>query len=891
MAGGVSGSSSSTSNSSTEYSESFLMESSASSSSASYMNGSSTSSHRQKRAVARPMAFCNNPALSDSSSSSSSSSDTCARPEATLLRSSSRSLEADLSQSSSNRQSSFHLRAQVVSSSLPLNLPPLHPSRLHQHQQVNPAGPLDNISGVAGLPERDVCLPSRMRSASASSAAHPLQEMMGTHSPHMVHADTQVSTPPHSDAVPMTAAESPSRGPEFGDVGGGGGEEEDPAIRRAEQNRAAQRAFRLRKQKYIKWLESKASELDEVYRIMAIVRAENQQLCNIVMELRSHMRQLSGGMNPGLASGHLGGNNSSGKGVGGGSSTATMALGHGIEVIQVGDHYESTLGREISARLMNLGTFKNGGSEGRPRYQPRASSSSSSSGSPSKRKSATPLDQSWSQQNIDQLSSSLANGGILEKGIHGVQGQNQGEATPMEGVTTSSPGITSGGTNGTVVSTVVMPGAHFGTLQDLAYAQPAAVPLTTTTWTNSPGRFPCEESQSPSTFPTPAAHSTRSAASNTPNHVNPTMGKPGVLPVSIQTNPSILTSSFLPLSDDSPKMLAKPVMSLNGSADLSLKRHSMMGEVTALPTAPLSYSPTGATSFSIRNGQQPMPLPANAAHSDIVHTTGGQSLVGVLPMVTLPAAPMATTVNAHAPLGRVIPVLPNSNAVPTTVAPGVVSSISAAAAATTISPGVNGTGDTSTPTLLLHTSNTSIQVLTPATMGGLQPQVAQLSSIAEPVAPVVHTLSGSTLPMASHSAPPQMQHPHPHSHPHLPPPPPPSAIHSLQTTPSPSAIHPPHHSLVRTLGGLDPCAMEKGRRLSMPTIHLALPTMVTAAQASAPVATAIPPQAMPPVPPMAPPTTLAMAHPLPVHPMTSEALPVSGVLAMHPQLHEWHPMA
>ncbi|KAF9906732.1 hypothetical protein EC991_000325 [Linnemannia zychae] len=60
---------------------------------------------------------------------------------------------------------------------------------------------------------------------------------------------------------------------------------EEIAFRRAEQNRAAQRAFRQRKQKYIKWLESKAEELDEVYRILALVRTENQQLCNIVMEL------------------------------------------------------------------------------------------------------------------------------------------------------------------------------------------------------------------------------------------------------------------------------------------------------------------------------------------------------------------------------------------------------------------------------------------------------------------------------------------------------------------------------------------------------------------------------------------------------------------------------
>ncbi|KAF9951116.1 hypothetical protein BGZ65_006169, partial [Modicella reniformis] len=64
---------------------------------------------------------------------------------------------------------------------------------------------------------------------------------------------------------------------------------EDPAIKRAEQNRAAQRAFRQRKQQYIKWLESKAEELDEVYRVMGLVRTENQQLRKLVMELDANL--------------------------------------------------------------------------------------------------------------------------------------------------------------------------------------------------------------------------------------------------------------------------------------------------------------------------------------------------------------------------------------------------------------------------------------------------------------------------------------------------------------------------------------------------------------------------------------------------------------------------
>jgi hypothetical protein len=56
---------------------------------------------------------------------------------------------------------------------------------------------------------------------------------------------------------------------------------EEIAFKKAEQNREAKRA----KKTYIRWLESKAKELDEVYRILALVRAEDYQLCNLVMEL------------------------------------------------------------------------------------------------------------------------------------------------------------------------------------------------------------------------------------------------------------------------------------------------------------------------------------------------------------------------------------------------------------------------------------------------------------------------------------------------------------------------------------------------------------------------------------------------------------------------------
>ncbi|KAF9349194.1 hypothetical protein BGX34_001976 [Mortierella sp. NVP85] len=129
-----------------------------------------------------------------------------------------------------------------------------------------------------------------------------------------------------------------------------GENEEDPAFKRAEQNRAAQRAFRQRKQQYIKWLEGKAEELEEVYRIMALVRTENQQLRKLVLELDA---SLNGPPKDTAAS----------------TSTFGRAPCPKIDL---------SLSREIAARLMNLSTFSGtsgdrSGAVGRPKYQPRSS--------------------------------------------------------------------------------------------------------------------------------------------------------------------------------------------------------------------------------------------------------------------------------------------------------------------------------------------------------------------------------------------------------------------------------------------------------------------------------------------------------------------------------------
>ncbi|KAF9280498.1 hypothetical protein BGZ88_012162 [Linnemannia elongata] len=177
---------------------------------------------------------------------------------------------------------------------------------------------------------------------------------------------------------------------------------EEIAFRRAEQNRAAQRAFRQRKQKYIKWLESKAEELDEVYRILALVRTENQQLCNLVMELDgklSHdgsgapkdLKRLSSPAILALGPASSDRNTTTAAGTtvafeGGATSERLDGVqGKGRTIRGI----DGSLGREISMRLMNLATFPGLGSSAdqdaamlrKLKYHPRSSNIGKSSSS------------------------------------------------------------------------------------------------------------------------------------------------------------------------------------------------------------------------------------------------------------------------------------------------------------------------------------------------------------------------------------------------------------------------------------------------------------------------------------------------------------------------------
>jgi len=64
--------------------------------------------------------------------------------------------------------------------------------------------------------------------------------------------------------------------------------------KRAAQNRAAQRAFRQRKDRYIKDLEAKAKELDSVKRRLEQAEKEKEEMKSIMAELRAEVAKLKG---------------------------------------------------------------------------------------------------------------------------------------------------------------------------------------------------------------------------------------------------------------------------------------------------------------------------------------------------------------------------------------------------------------------------------------------------------------------------------------------------------------------------------------------------------------------------------------------------------------------
>lgn len=71
------------------------------------------------------------------------------------------------------------------------------------------------------------------------------------------------------------------------------------STKRAAQNRNAQKAFRQRREKYIKELEATASEVAELHKTIEELRQENLQLRDYTLALQSRLIELSPNVNVG----------------------------------------------------------------------------------------------------------------------------------------------------------------------------------------------------------------------------------------------------------------------------------------------------------------------------------------------------------------------------------------------------------------------------------------------------------------------------------------------------------------------------------------------------------------------------------------------------------------
>lgn len=118
--------------------------------------------------------------------------------------------------------------------------------------------------------------------------------------PHIPHS----GSPQH--AIDPAIAGSPYQTMSAGDAGDGhlsegrgkGGRRELSTSKRAAQNRAAQRAFRQRKEEYIKQLKDQVKEFEQLCELYKTLQNENYQLRDYIINLQSRLLETQGEIPP-----------------------------------------------------------------------------------------------------------------------------------------------------------------------------------------------------------------------------------------------------------------------------------------------------------------------------------------------------------------------------------------------------------------------------------------------------------------------------------------------------------------------------------------------------------------------------------------------------------------
>ncbi|KNG49424.1 bzip transcription factor [Stemphylium lycopersici] len=137
----------------------------------------------------------------------------------------------------------------------------------------------------------------------AAGAGQPSVQPLPQHPPHPQHSQHPHSTgPPHAidPAIGGSAYDMTAGGPDDGNTSEGRskGRRELSTSKRAAQNRAAQRAFRQRKEEYIKQLKDQVKEFEQLCELYKTLQTENYQLRDYIINLQSRLLETQGEIPP-----------------------------------------------------------------------------------------------------------------------------------------------------------------------------------------------------------------------------------------------------------------------------------------------------------------------------------------------------------------------------------------------------------------------------------------------------------------------------------------------------------------------------------------------------------------------------------------------------------------
>ncbi|KAI4921655.1 hypothetical protein J4E90_000081 [Alternaria incomplexa] len=137
----------------------------------------------------------------------------------------------------------------------------------------------------------------------AAGAGQPGVQPLPQHSPHAQHPQhPHTAGPPHAidPAIGGSAYDMSAGGPDDGNTSEGRskGRRELSTSKRAAQNRAAQRAFRQRKEEYIKQLKDQVKEFEQLCELYKTLQTENYQLRDYIINLQSRLLETQGEIPP-----------------------------------------------------------------------------------------------------------------------------------------------------------------------------------------------------------------------------------------------------------------------------------------------------------------------------------------------------------------------------------------------------------------------------------------------------------------------------------------------------------------------------------------------------------------------------------------------------------------